>query len=110
MPIDPDEARALLLARLEELKRQDALAAEATAPVTLEQDAVGRLSRVDALQLQAMALASQRRREAEKNRIEAALRRVRDDEYGFCLTCGEEIGEARPRNNPSAGQYVGCAD
>jgi len=110
MPLDPDEARKLLLARLEELKWEDALAAEATAPVTLDQDSVGRLSRVDALQLQAMALASQRRRDAEKDRIDAALRRVRDGEYGCCLTCGEEIGEARLRHNPAAGQCVSCAD
>ena len=110
MTIGTDEARALLLTRLEELKREDALAAEATAPVALEQDSVGRLSRVDALQLQAMALASQRRREAEKNRIETALRRVRDDEFGFCLSCGEEIGEARLRLNPAVARCVSCAD
>lgn len=110
MAIDPGEARELLDMRLEELKRQDALAAEATAPVTLDQDSVGRLSRVDALQLQAMALASQRRREAERNQIEAALRRIREGEYGYCLACGEEIAEARLRHNPAAPRCVSCAD
>ena len=85
MSIAPEEARGLLLARLDELQQEDALAADSAAPVTLEQDRVGRLSRVDALQLQAMALASQRRREAEKNQIEAALRRLRENEYGYCL-------------------------
>lgn len=110
MAIDPDEARALLDARLEELKRQDALAAGATAPVTLEQDSVGRLSRVDALQQQAMALAAQRRREAERNRIEAAMRRIREGEYGYCLSCGEAIAEARMRSNPAASRCVTCAD
>jgi DnaK suppressor protein len=109
MALDPDEARGLLAARLQELKGEDALAAEATAPVTLEQDSVGRLSRVDALQQQAMALASQRRREAERNQIEAALRRIREGEYGYCITCGEEIGEARLRQNPAAPRCVGCA-
>lgn len=109
MALDPEEARALLTARLEELKRQDAMGAEGTAPVTLELDSVGRLSRMDAIQLQAMALASQRRRAAEKNQIDAALRRIRDGEYGYCLTCGEEIGEARLRHNPAASQCVSCA-
>ena len=110
MAIEPEEARALLTARLEELKQEEALAAEATAPVKLEQDSVGRLSRVDALQLQAMALASQRRREAERNQIEVALRRIRDDEYGYCLSCGEEIGDARLRHNPAAPQCINCTD
>ena len=78
--------------------------------MALQQDSVGRLSRVDALQRQAMALAAQRRREAERNRIEAALRRIRDGEYGYCLTCGGDIGEARLRHNPAAAECVECAD
>ena len=110
MSLSDDEASRLLNARLEELKREDELAADSTAPVTLEQDAVGRLSRIDAMQQQAMALASQRRREGERNRIEAALRRLREGEYGYCLTCGEEIGAARLRHNPAAARCVGCAD
>lgn len=110
MTIDLDEARKLLGDRLAELDRQDAVAAEAVAPVTLEQDSVGRLSRVDALQQQAMALASQRRREAERNQIEAALRRISDNEYGYCLSCGEEIAEARLRYNPAAPRCVNCTD
>ena len=105
-----EEARTLLLARLDQLKQEDALAADATAPVKLEQDSVGRLSRVDALQVQSMALASQRRREAEKNLIEAALRRIREGEFGYCLGCGEEIGEARLRHNPAAAKCVSCAE
>jgi DnaK suppressor protein len=110
MSLSDDEASRLLHTRLQELKREEELAGESTAPVTLEQDAVGRLSRIDALQLQAMALASQRRRDGEKNRIETALRRLREGEYGYCLTCGEEIGEARLRHNPAAARCVGCAD
>jgi DnaK suppressor protein len=109
MSLTPEEAQALLTARLEELNRQDILGAEAAAPVTLEQDSVGRLSRMDAIQLQAMALASQRRRDSEKNQIDAALRRIRDGEYGYCLTCGEDVGEARLRHNPAASQCVNCA-
>jgi DnaK suppressor protein len=109
MALDPDEARALLTARLQELKEEEALGAEAAAPVTLEQDSVGRLSRVDALQQQAMALASQRRREMERNQIEAALRRIRDGEYGYCITCGEEIRDARLRHNPAAPRCLDCA-
>jgi DnaK suppressor protein len=109
MALDVEEARDLLLARLEELDVEDALAAEETEPVTLQQDSVGRLSRVDALQRQAMALAAKGRRDAERNRIEAALRRIREGAYGYCPTCGEDIGDARLRHNPAASQCVGCA-
>lgn len=109
MALGHDEARALLLARLAELDRQDALAADSAAPVTLDQESVGRLSRMDALQVQAMALASERRRAAERLQIDAALRRIETNDYGWCIACGEEIAEARLRHNPAVTQCIECA-
>jgi DnaK suppressor protein len=110
MALTPEDARTLLLARLDALHQENALAADSAAPVALEQDSVGRLSRMDALQVQAMALAGQRRRVAEKAQIEGALRRLDKGEYGYCLACGEEIAEARLRHNPTAFKCVECAD
>jgi DnaK suppressor protein len=110
MTLGPDEARALLHARLKALAQEDALGSAATAPVTLEQDSVGRLSRIDAMQMQAMALAAQRRRASEKLQIEAALRRLDGDDYGYCLACGDEIAEARLRHNPAVTKCIDCAD
>lgn len=104
-----DEAHEMLQARLEELDRLDAMSAGGRAPVTLQQDAVGRLSRMDALQQQAMAQAEERRREAERRRIRAALERIDDGEWGYCVTCGEEIVQGRLRNDPSVAACVGCA-
>lgn len=109
MALDQDEVRALLLARLETLAQEDALAANAAAPVTLDQESVGRLSRMDALQVQAMALAGQRRRAAERAQIEAALRRLAQGDYGWCIACGEEIAEARLRHNPAVAKCIDCA-
>lgn len=91
------------------MRREDALAAEATAPVTLDQESVGRLSRIDAMQVQAMALAGQRRRIAERNQIMAAFGRIENGEYGWCVACGEEIAEARLRHNPSVAKCIDCA-
>lgn len=103
------EARAALEARLSELDEQDRLSDESRAPVTLQQDSVGRLSRMDAMQQQAMALAAERRRKAERTRIKAALKRLDGEEWGYCLTCGEEIAEKRLVNDPAASQCLGCA-
>lgn len=110
MALGLDEARKLLLDRLLELREEDLRATESTAPVTLEQNSVGRLSRIDAMQMQAMALAGQRRRAAEKVQIEAALKRIDADDYGYCITCGEDIPEARLRYNPAVLKCVECAD
>ncbi len=103
------EVRAALEAELEELARLQAGSAEARAPVELDQTTQGRLSRMDALQSQAMALETQRRRELRRARIKAALARLEEGEYGACVTCGEEIGEARLAVDPTTPTCVDCA-
>lgn len=109
MPLSPDTARDLLQARLRALDEEDALGREATAPVKLEQDSVGRLSRIDAMQMQAMALAQQQRRTRQRRQVEAAIERIETGEFGYCLACGEAIAEARLRNNPAVATCIACA-
>lgn len=103
------EAREILQARLAELEELDRISAEGRAPVTLQQDAVGRLSRMDAMQQQAMAQAEERRRNAEIGRINAALQRLEDGEWGYCVTCGDEIAAGRLKNDPSVATCIACA-
>jgi DnaK suppressor protein len=98
-----------LLARRAELEEEERLSEADRAPVALDQDSVGRLSRIDAMQVQAMALAQQRRREAERQAIEAALQRIDEGEFGWCLVCGEAIAPARLKHNPSAPTCIACA-
>ncbi|TMM48345.1 TraR/DksA family transcriptional regulator [Qipengyuania marisflavi] len=103
------EARQHLIARREELAQEDRISAEGRAPVKLEQDSVGRLSRMDAMQQQAMAQAAERRRQAERKRIAAALVRLNDGEWGYCATCGKAIAPQRLANDPSVASCVTCA-
>ena len=104
-----DEAKAALIARREQLAEEDRISAEGREPVTLQQDSVGRLSRMDAMQQQAMAQAQERRRASERLRIASALERLDEDEWVYCATCGEEIAEARLRHDPSVPTCVKCA-
>lgn len=78
-------------------------------PVELDQQSVGRLSRMDAMQQQAMADAEARRRKSDIARIDAALKRIEEDEFGWCLTCGEEIVVKRLEIDPMATQCISCA-
>ena len=78
-------------------------------PVELDQSRVGRLSRMDALQGQAMALELARRREIELARIDAALKRLDAGEYGYCLTCDEEIALKRLELDPATPVCIDCA-
>lgn len=75
----------------------------------MQQDSVGRLSRMDAMQQQAMAQAEERRRKVERSRIKSALERIDEGEWSWCVTCGEAIAEGRLRNDPSVATGVGCA-
>lgn len=109
MSIVPATFRNLLLQRLAELDEQDRISARDRDPVTLDQESVGRLSRIDAMQVQAMALAQERRRKAERTAIAAALERIDEDEFGYCIECGDEIAEGRLRNNPTVVKCLECA-
>lgn len=106
---DPTEIRARLEARRAELRQLGEVSAESRRPVTLDQQSVGRLSRMDAMQGQEMALAQNRRREAELARIEAALARLAAGDYGHCVLCDEPIAAKRLASDPSIATCVDCA-
>ncbi len=107
--VDIEKARKRLLARRVELKEMSALSREARDTVELDQQSVGRLSRMDAMQQQAMADAQERKRRHDLQRIDLAERRIKDGEYGYCLGCGEEIAEKRLAIDPMAERCITCA-
>jgi len=61
----------------------------------LDQTKVGRLSRMDAMQQQAMNSGILDRLLVKKSRLEAALIRLDNDEFGFCCQCGDVVNPAR---------------
>jgi len=103
------KARARLIALKDELAELSKTAADDRKPVSLDQQSVGRLSRQDSLQVQAMAKASDARRAGELRRIDAALKRVDEGEYGWCVDCGEAIGAKRLEIDPAAPRCRECA-
>ncbi|EKM98018.1 TraR/DksA C4-type zinc finger protein [Acidocella sp. MX-AZ02] len=109
MAVDFEIFRQLLLQKKIDLQRLSEVNKEARNPVELDQTSVGRLSRMDAIQVQAMALAHQRQRETEIIAIDGALRRIEGGNYGICIKCGEEIAEARLRITPTATTCIDCA-
>lgn len=106
---DMTAREAQLRTRLAELDALEATNEADRAVVVLDQQSVGRLSRMDALQNQAMAQETQRRRAQERKRIAAALERIAEDEYGWCGSCGEAIPAKRLDIDPTAAVCAGCA-
>ncbi len=108
-----DLQRAQLKSKLES-DREEILAclssgAEAAKPVQLDQASVGRLSRMDAMQGQAMAVESQRRQQLQLRRIDVCLGRIDDQAFGFCADCDEPIDLRRLMLNPVLTRCIQCA-
>ena len=106
---DLQHFKTLILARLAELEQNSAAGQDAQSVVELDQQAIGRLSRMDALQNQAMAKAQQTRRDMESHRINAALARIEEDEFGYSEDCGDEIPRERLELDLAASKCVSCA-
>jgi DnaK suppressor protein len=102
-------SRELLLKLRAELEAVAQSGDESAGVVELDQSKVGRLSRMDALQAQAMAQASVDRRDQMLRQIEAALRRIDNDEYGYCRTCDELIAPKRLEFDPTVTLCIACA-
>lgn len=101
--------RAALVERLKDLRETSESTADNRRPVELDQTSVGRVSRIDAMQVQARAVASEQRRHDEARRIEAAIKRIDEGEYGYCTACGEEIAEKRIEADPTVATCIRCA-
>lgn len=78
--------------------------------VELDQSKVGRLSRMDALQGQAMTQETKLRHEESLRNISAALSRIESGDFGYCLNCDEIIITARLKANPAAALCINCAN
>lgn len=100
--------RARLLRLRAELEGAADAADESTRTVELDQAKIGRLSRMDALQGQQMAMEAARRRERLLAGIDGALRRIADGDYGYCFTCGEPIDPRRLQADPTVTRCIAC--
>jgi DnaK suppressor protein len=99
--------RARLQAELHQLQAAGEQSEAAAATVMLDQSSVGRLSRMDAMQQQAMAQGLRERLALRKRKLEAALARLESGRYGLCCQCGAALEAERLDADPSA---VFCAD
>ncbi|MEM7440179.1 MAG: TraR/DksA C4-type zinc finger protein [Pseudomonadota bacterium] len=100
---------AKLREALSNLEAESDARSQDRAVVELDQQMVGRLSRMDALQQQATAKGTQQRRQLEVRRIKAALDRIEEGEFGYCTDCGDALPGARLAMDPAAPRCVSCA-
>ncbi|WP_287596848.1 TraR/DksA C4-type zinc finger protein [Thermomonas sp.] len=79
-------------------------------PVALDQNAQGRVSRIDAISQQHMAKAGGTRLTIQLERIKAALERYSAGRYGICCRCELEIDHGRLMADPAAPFCMECTE
>jgi DnaK suppressor protein len=104
-----DTYKELLLALKQTLLRAQETGDQAEQTVELDQTRMGRLSRMDALQAQAMSKETGRLRRQKLLQIESALKRIEGDDFGYCQECGEDIAPARLEVDPTVMSCITCA-
>ena len=106
------EEKAQIQARAER-KREDLLDRiaeyrELTKPIP-PHDAIGRVSRMDAINNRSVNEAALRQLEKELDQLDKAMTRMRDEKYGKCMACGDDIPLGRLMLMPGATRCVRCA-
>jgi DnaK suppressor protein len=90
-----------------ELKELLETSASGAAPVDLDEP-IGRISRIDAIQQQSMVRSNRESMQRRLQQIESALRRLAEDEYGLCASCGEPVGYRRLEAQPETPLCIQC--
>ena len=103
-----ESLRTLLDALITELLGALADSAESAKIVELDQPAVGRVSRIDAIQQQKMTEANRQAQQSRLQLAQSALRRFENDEFGDCMACGEDVGFARLEARPESAFCIEC--
>lgn len=79
-----------------------------SAPVSPD-NSIGRLSRMDAIGLKGINEKALENLKLKKKRLNSALKRIEDDEYGYCLLCEEAITINRLKAMPEATNCIDCS-
>ena len=107
---DLKRLKAQLIDLKADLLKQEDEHKQSIEPVELDQAKVGRLSRMDAMQAQEMALETARRCKKHILKAEKALLRIELGHYGVCKECDEDIDIRRLEFDPSCEYCIGCAE
>lgn len=102
------EMRRILLEKIEETGEEIEQLKELTKPIKPD-NAYGRLSRMDAINNKSINDAALREQKSRLQKLERAMERLDDEEFGSCVKCGDEIPMGRLTFMPWTTTCVNCA-
>jgi len=95
----------------EEIKRTEALITEykeMSQPVSPD-DAIGRISRMDAINNKSVTEAALRQAENKLAALKSVISNIESPDFGICVSCKEPIPIARILIRPESQRCVNCA-
>ncbi len=106
--IEKKELHNIILKELENTRKELEVLTEMTRPVSPD-NAIGRISRMDAINNKTINDAALRNQQKKLQKLERALERMEDKDFGKCIRCGEEIPFGRLKFMPHTTKCVKCA-
>ena len=107
-PQELEEFQATLLELESELVESLQSTQDSAKAVELDQEAFGRVSRIDAIQQQQMSKAYRERLRTRLQQVRGALSAIERGEYGYCTVCEEPITRDRLAIRPESPVCVEC--
>lgn len=108
-PEERSEIKAKIVSDIEETKHSIAELEQLTKPIAPD-DAIGRLTRMEAINSRSINEASLNQARAKLNKLERALERVDKEDFGICVVCEQPIPLKRMLLMPEAIKCVKCAE
>lgn len=102
------ELKEIIRERLEETREEIESLKELTKPVAPD-NAIGRLSRMDAINNKTINEAALRENQSKFQKLERALENIDKEQFGTCSKCGEQIAFGRLKFMPWTTRCVHCA-
>lgn len=106
--IKQETFRPIIEKRVSELDKQLSESAEDAKAISPDRG-IGRISRLDSMQMQQMTLDARNRQKHEIQRLKDALTRIDKGTYGTCRLCRRDIAEERLKYQPDVLACVRCA-
>ncbi|HKJ46254.1 MAG TPA: TraR/DksA C4-type zinc finger protein [Balneolales bacterium] len=103
-----DGLRDIITEQISSTQEELKILIEMTRPVSPD-NAIGRISRMDAINNKTINDAALRNQQKKLKKLERALERMNDKNFGKCMRCGEDIPFGRLKFMPHTTKCVKCA-
>ncbi|WP_456462324.1 TraR/DksA family transcriptional regulator [Reichenbachiella sp.] len=108
MKFDKEEVQTLIQGEIKKVQDNILVLKDLTKPIAPE-NAIGRVSRMDAINNKSINEASLRKAEEKLDKLKVALSKIDDNDFGICVRCKQPIPVGRIMLVPQSNKCVNCA-